>query len=83
MAIRLGIGAVLEELHGTGFTEPLIPSLGEMLGAEDRLLRADACHFLTLIGGEGVRPFMKICQNDTDPEICEMADEWFSENQNP
>jgi hypothetical protein len=83
MAIRLGIGAVLEELHGTGLTEPLIPPLGDLLESDDRLLRADACHFLTLIGGEGIRPFMKKCQNDADPEIREMAEEWSSDNQNP
>jgi hypothetical protein len=80
MAIRLGIGAVLEELNGTGFTESLIPSLGEMLKSEDRLLRADACHFLTLIGGQGIRPLMQDCRNDADAEIREMAEEWLAEN---
>lgn len=83
MAIRLGLGAILEELQGSGLTDPLIPALGGMLESQDQLLKADACHFLTLIGGEGVRSFMKQCQNDADPEIREMADEWFSENQNP
>lgn len=81
MAIRLGIGAVLEELHGTGLTEPLITSLGEMLKLEDRLLRADACHFLTLIGGEGIRHSIQECKNDADPEIREMAEEWLADNQ--
>ena len=80
MAIRLGIGAVLEELHGTGLTEPLIPALGEMLNSEDKLLRADACHFLTLIGGEGIRSLMQSCQRDADAEIREMAGEWLAEN---
>ncbi len=81
MAIRLGIGAVLEELHGTGLTEPLIPALGDMLKSDDRLLRADACHFMTLIGGEHIRSFMQSCQNDADPEIHEMALEWLTDNQ--
>lgn len=80
MAIRLGIGAVLEELHGSGLSEPLIPALGEMLKSEDKLLRADACHFLTLIGSEGIRPFMQGCLNDADPEIREMANEWLTEH---
>jgi hypothetical protein len=75
MAIRLGIGAVLEELHGTGLTEPLIPALGEMLKSDDRLLRTDACHFLTLIGGEAIRPWLRIALNDSDPEIREIAQE--------
>jgi hypothetical protein len=80
MAIRLGIGAVLEELHGTSLAEPLIPALGEMLESDDKLLKADACHFLTLIGGEGVRHSMQECKNDADPEIREMAEEWLAGN---
>lgn len=80
MAIRLGIGAVLEELQGTGFTEPLMTDLAGMLASDDRLLRADACHFLTLIGGEAIRPRMLACVDDADPEIREMAQEWLGEN---
>jgi glutaredoxin len=80
MAIRLGIGAVLEELHGSGLTEPLVPSLGAMLNSDDKLLKADACHFLTLIGGEGIRRIMQGCEDDADPEIREMAREWLAEN---
>lgn len=81
MAIRLGLGAILEELQGSGLTEPLIPALGEMLKSQDRLLKADACHFLTLIGGEGIRPFMQGCLDDADPEIREMVEEWLTDNQ--
>ncbi len=81
MAIRLGLGAILEELQGSGLTEPLIPALGEMLESQDRLLKADACHFLTLIGGEGIRPFMQGCLDDADPEIREMVEEWLTDNQ--
>ena len=80
MMIRLGTGAILEELQGSGLSEPLIPAFGEMLKSDDRLLRADACHFLTLIGGEGIRPYMLACVEDADPEIREMAEEWLAEN---
>jgi hypothetical protein len=79
MAIRLGIGAVLEELQGTGLSQALIPELGALLNSVDALLRADACHFLTLIGGEAVRPFMQTCLDHADAEIREMAQEWLSE----
>lgn len=80
MAIRLGIGAILEEFQGSGLAEPLVPAFGEMLQDEDRLLRADACHFLTLIGTEAIRPHMLACASDADPEIREMAEEWLAEN---
>ena len=79
MAIRLGIGAVLEEFQGTGLSQVLIPELGALLDSDDALLRADACHFLTLIGGDEVRPFMQTCLNHADAEIREMAGEWLSE----
>jgi thiol-disulfide isomerase/thioredoxin len=80
MAIRLGIGAVLEEFQGTGLTQPLVPELGVLLNSDDPLLRADACHFLTLIGGEEVRPYMEACLNRTDAELHEMAQEWLGES---
>jgi Thioredoxin domain len=80
MAVRLGIGAVLEELQGTALTQPLIPQLGALLDSGDPLLRADACHFLTLIGGEEVRPYMQVCRNHTDAELREMAEEWLDES---
>lgn len=79
MTIRLGIGAVLEELHGTGLTEPLIPGLGALLESDDALLRADACHFLTLIGGEAIRPYMQVCLTHPDAELREMAEEWLGQ----
>lgn len=81
MMIRLGIGAILEELKDSGLAEPLIPDFGEMLKDEDRLMRADACHYLTLIGSEKIRPYMLGCVGDNDPEIREMAEEWLAENQ--
>lgn len=80
MAVRLGIGAVLESLRGTDLGEPLIPAMAEMLASDDRLLRADACHFLTLIGGEAIRPFMQTCLQATDSELREIAGEWLSEH---
>lgn len=80
MAIRLGIGAILEEFQGTGYSEPLVAELAELLASDDRLLRADACHFLTLIGTEAIRPHMLACVDDADPEIREMAEEWLAEN---
>lgn len=80
MAIRLGIGAVLEEFQGTGLSQVLVPQLGDLLNSDDPLLRADACHFLTLIGGDAVRPYMEACLNRTDAELREMAQEWLGES---
>lgn len=75
MAVRIGMGAVLEELHGTGLTDVMIPGLGELALHGDDLVRADACHFLTLIGGAAVIPYLTQCSEDENPDIREMAQE--------
>jgi len=80
MAIRLGIGAVLEELSDSGITEVLIPALADMLQSDDKLLCADACHFLTLIGGEGIKPAMQACLTNPNADVREIAQEWLAEH---
>lgn len=75
MAVRLGIGAVLEEFQGTTVGRAMIPGLGELTRHADRLVRADACHFLSLIGSEEIRPIMQACLDDPDPEVREIAAE--------
>jgi HEAT repeat protein len=77
--VRLGIGAVLEELHGSGLAEIIIPDLGELARNGDALTRADACHFLSLIGGRQVVPWLRICLDDEDKEVREIAAEALAE----
>jgi HEAT repeat protein len=75
MAVRLGISAVLEEFHGTGLTDALIPGLAELSRSGDALTRADACHFLSLIGGEAVIPHLRASLEDEDGEVRAIAQE--------
>ena len=75
MAVRIGIGAVLEELQGSGLTEAMIPDLGALARSGDALTRADACHFLSLIGGADVAPYLRACLDDADKEVREIAAE--------
>lgn len=79
MAVRLGIGAVLEELQGSGLTETMIPVLGALARNGDALTRADACHFLSLIGGSQVAPWLRACLDDEDKEVREIAAEALEE----
>jgi HEAT repeat protein len=79
MAVRLGIGAVMEEFQGTGVTDVLVPGLGELTRHDDRLVRADACHFLSLVGGKSILPFMRACLDDPDAEVREIAAEVLGE----
>ncbi|HQT26117.1 MAG TPA: thioredoxin family protein, partial [Burkholderiales bacterium] len=61
MALRLGIGAILEKYGRSGLLEPMIPGLGNLAVHGDDLVRADACHFLSLIGGEAAVPYLRRC----------------------
>lgn len=79
MAVRLGIGAVLEELHGSGLTETMIPDLGALARNGDALTRADACHFLSLIGGVEIIPYLRACLDDEDSEVREVVAEALAE----
>ncbi len=81
MAVRIGMGAVLEELQGSGLTDSMIPGLGNLLLNGDSLIRVDACHFLTLIGGAAVTDYMKLCLEDENADIREMAHETLGINQ--
>lgn len=79
MAVRLGISAVLEEFHGSGLTDSLIPALAELSRNGDALTRADACHFLSLIGGNTAIPHLRACLDDEDSEVREIAQEALAE----
>lgn len=79
MAVRLGIGAVLEELQGSGIASVMVPRLGELTRHADPLIRADACHYLSLVGGEEIAPWLRACVNDPDIAVREMAAEILAE----
>jgi HEAT repeat protein len=75
MAVRLGIGAVLEELQGTGMTDPMAPRLAQVLEDADPRDRADVAHFLSLIGGAVALGALRTCLDDADAEVREIAQE--------
>ena len=73
MAIRLGIGAVLEEFQGSAIAAPMVPKLADMLHDPEPRNRADAAHFLSLIGDGEALKLLRDCLNDPDPEVREIA----------
>jgi glutaredoxin len=75
MAVRLGIGAVLEELQGSGATEAMVPALTVALQHAEPRDRADIAHFLSLIGGSAARVALQSCLDDPDAEVREIARE--------
>ena len=73
MAVRIGIGAVLEELQGSGMTAAMVPKLGEILRDPEPRNRADAAHFLSLIGGAQAFSLLRDCLDDPDAAVREIA----------
>lgn len=79
MAVRLGIGAVLEELQGSNMASVMVPGLGELTRHADPLVRADACHYLSLAGGAEITPWLRACLDDQDAAVRETAAEILAE----
>jgi thioredoxin-like negative regulator of GroEL len=77
--VRLGIGAVLEDLHGSDTAERLVAGLGELIGVDDSRSRQDACHYLGLTGAASARPLIERCLQDDDPVVREIAAEALQE----
>lgn len=75
METRLGIGAVLEELQGTGLAEAMVPALAATLADSAPRHRADAAHFLSLIGGTAACAALQPYRDDADVEVREIARE--------
>lgn len=79
MAVRLGIGAVLEELQNSNIASVMVPGLGELTHHTDPLVRADACHYLSLVGGAEIKPYLHACVDDPDASVREMVAEILEE----
>lgn len=77
--IRIGIGAVLEDLHRSKTAERLVAGLGELITNADSRTRQDACHYLGLTGATTARPFIQRCLQDDDPIVREIAEESLQE----
>lgn len=73
MAIRLGIGAVLEEFEGSALAAPMVPELAAMLHDADARERADAAHFLSLIADPNAQQALRDALKHPDPEVREIA----------
>lgn len=80
MAVRIGIGAVLEEFQGTDTLAAMVPSLTHVLQDQEPRNRADAAHYLSLIANPGALDALRNCLDDADPEIREIAQEALGEN---
>ncbi len=73
--VRIGAGAVFEEMAGTPAISGLVPRLGELSGDADARVRADACHLLGLTGAADARHILEARRADPDADVREIAAE--------
>jgi hypothetical protein len=78
MVVRIGIGAILEDLQGSGLLDPLVPLLIELTGSDSAPTRADACHYLGLSGNRGAIEAVAHLLNDESADVREIAMETLS-----
>jgi hypothetical protein len=75
MGVRIGVGAVFEELAQHGELGALVPQLGALTRFPEPQIRADACHYLGLTGAAEAVRFVETLLQDPDAEVREIAAE--------
>jgi len=74
-SVRLGVAVLFEELRATqpDSLSLAIPSLAELLNAEQPLLRGEAVSLLGIIGTEEAIDLVSSLGNDPSPQVREMV----------
>jgi thiol-disulfide isomerase/thioredoxin len=75
IATRIGIGALLEGLQGTGLTDSIITDFAKLLASDNPRIRADAAHFLVLTESRQVIPYLQSLVDDENDEVREIVSE--------
>ena len=76
MTVRIGVSAVIEGLQqDPAELQKILPDLLELSGSTDDTIRADACHFLSLAGGDEALARLQQCINDESEMVREVAAE--------
>lgn len=73
--VRIGAGAVFEDLTGTPAIRALIERLGALTEHQDARVRADACHYLGLTRDRAAATWLRARLGDLDSDVREIADE--------
>jgi hypothetical protein len=75
MALRIGIGALLEGLAGGPILAGAVPVLVQLTLSDLPQTRADACHYLGLTGNPQAIPAVRRLLEDEQPDVREIAGE--------
>lgn len=74
-AVRIGVGAVIEELAGDPALHGAEPAILALADSPHASVRADAAHFLGLLGTHTAQVRLALLLDDSDPEVREIAGE--------
>jgi hypothetical protein len=72
-AVRIGIGAVLEDLAADGILAEMDDQLAALAASEEPQVRADAAHYLGLAGTAQARRLLHSLHKDSDHEVRDIA----------
>jgi len=75
MGVRIGIGAVFEDLQDSGLLDNIVDELGALTRDSQPQVRADACHYLGLSGKAAASSYIQPLLDDPDAEVREIAAE--------
>lgn len=78
-AVRIGVGAVLEELAADGLLGGLLDEIAALVTSDQSQVRADGAHYLGLAGGERARRLLRGLLDDPDAQVREIAAESLAE----
>jgi len=79
ISVRLGVGAMLEELAGSPYLSDHLASLAELLNSDNHGVRADAVHYLGLSRSPDALAYIKQALEDPHEEVREIAQETLEE----
>lgn len=78
-AVRIGVGAVVEELAADGIPDAAVQRIIDMSHSDVAQVRADAAHFLGLAATDPARARLAELRDDPDHEVREIATESLAE----
>ena len=73
--VRLGLGAILEDLAGLAILDILLKDLIQLLSHSNPRVRGDAAHFLSFIHSPDALTALQQRSEETDPEVREIIEE--------
>lgn len=75
MGVRIGVGAVIEELAADEQLSSLLPQLAPLLQAEASQVRADAAYYVGLSDSAAARELLEPLRDDPNHEVREIVQE--------